>query len=261
MDIRKLKKGLRTVTAIKEVLYFDALCSTQKYAKDGISGNTLKEGSLIIACRQTGGYGRLGRKWDSPDGGLWFSVALKPGIPVRDLGKLIMLVALSMAESLEKESGVKAFIRWPNDILVDDRKIAGCIAETLADAGQKIWLVLGIGINVNNRIPKGLSGGAISMKEASGQEADTAALLCSLVKAIDAKYADFLAGRAGKYVKGYRRRSVFLGRRVRIRSGNREFTGLAEDIDTDGNLALKTGGGDTVKIFSADNIERVLTTE
>lgn len=254
MDIQKLKDSLNTKILGKEILSFDRVDSTQRYAKRIIDNGRAKDGGVIVAGGQTDGYGRCGRKWFSPPGGLWFSAILKKEMPVKDIGRLVPLLALSIVEMLENTADIKAFIKWPNDILVKDKKIAGSIVETIVKDNRIEWIIFGIGINVNNAIPKELAGNAVSLKEVIGKESDLMPLLSFLICSIESKYMDFLNDKCGSCLDKYRGKSMLLGKNVKVTQGEEVYSGMAEDVDIEGRLILKTNDGKVIRVIAADSV-------
>jgi BirA family biotin operon repressor/biotin-[acetyl-CoA-carboxylase] ligase len=238
----------------KEILRFDKIDSTQSYAKRIINEGNAKEGGVIIADEQTDGYGRCGRKWYSPDGGLWFSVMVRSEISIKDAGRLIPIIALSIVEMLEKVSGIEVAIRWPNDILIEGKKIAGCIVETLSEHNQIKWIIFGVGININNPIPEELEGDAISLKKVAHKEFNLTSLLSLLIGYIENKYMDFLDGKINKYWTRYKEKSVLLGNNVKITQGGKAYSGLVKDIDVEGKLILQSDNGRIIEIIAADTV-------
>lgn len=147
---------------------FLALGSTNDYLKH-LAESGAPEGTVIIAREQTAGKGRRGRSWASPKGGAWFSLLLRPPIPVEQAGCVAILIAVSLAHALRERWGVPVGIKWPNDMYVSGKKLGGILIE-LGSHGQQIeWLIAGIGINVNNELPPGMRIPATSLSRELGR--------------------------------------------------------------------------------------------
>ncbi len=131
---------------------FDQLSSTNDYLKQ-LAESGAPEGTVVIAREQTAGRGRLGRSWLSPKGGAWFSLLLRPPIPVEQAGCISVLIAVSLAHALREGWGVPVGVKWPNDLYVQGRKLGGILIELSSRLDKIEWLVAGIGINVNNELP------------------------------------------------------------------------------------------------------------
>ncbi|CAB49071.1 biotin--[acetyl-CoA-carboxylase] ligase [Pyrococcus abyssi] len=229
--------GLKTSVIGRTIIYFQEVASTNDYAK----AENLEEGTVIVADRQIKGHGRLERKWESPEGGLWMSVVLTPRVSQEDLPKIVFLGALAVVETL-REFSIDARIKWPNDVLVNYRKVAGVLVEA---KGEKV--ILGIGLNVNNKVPDG----ATSMKQELGSEIPMLNVFKTLVKTLDSLYLKFLES-PGKILERAKR-SMILGVRVKVLSdGEVEAEGIAEDVDEFGRLIVRLDDGRVKKILYGD---------
>jgi len=219
--------------------------STNEYAKE--IAEDVPEGTVVLARRQTSGKGRKGRYWASPEGGLWMSVILKPKTSIENVPKLVFVGALAVVDALAKY-GIPAEIKWPNDVLVEGRKIAGILSECRLDR----FAVLGIGLNVNNEIPEELEDSAVSMKGLLGFEVDLDEVLQRILRALSYWYSLFKSGRHREILDAVRRRSAVLGRHVRvIEDGEVLLEGTALDIDDDGALVVETDEG-TKRVLYGD---------
>ncbi|MCD6450221.1 MAG: biotin--[acetyl-CoA-carboxylase] ligase [Thermotogaceae bacterium] len=150
----------------EKIIRFDLIDSTNTYAIENYKH--LHDGDVIVARKQIRGRGRHGRNWHSPSGGLWFSVVFKPR-KIKNMNFYTKLVSVSLHEFLE-EIGIKTTIKWPNDILYKRKKLAGILTEGIYGGIKPEVIVVGIGLNVNNNIPKELSDVAISMREIKKEE-------------------------------------------------------------------------------------------
>jgi BirA family biotin operon repressor/biotin-[acetyl-CoA-carboxylase] ligase len=214
------------------------------------------EGFAVLADRQTAGRGRRGRSWASPAGlGLYTSILLRPQ-PLSARVPLLTLVAgLGVAEAIEEIAGVTTQLKWPNDVLVEGRKIAGILAET-ASADERVdHVVIGIGINVNHGpqdLPEGLFPAATSLSIATGKTLPRGELAAAVFNALDRWYHAFSDGRVEAILAAGRNRSAILGRPVEVFSDEEQWQGLAMDLDADGALLVQEDGGRLRRVIAGD---------
>jgi len=207
------------------------------------------EGVVVTATHQTGGRGRRGRPWwDEPGQSLLCSVLLRPTASMARVAQLSLVAGLAVAEAVEAVGQVPAGIKWPNDVLVQDRKVAGILLEAAASpGGQARHVVLGIGVNVNQAaFPEALAG-ATSLRLAAGRPLDPATVLARLLEQLGARYGQWRAAGLPPILAAWRPRAVTLGRIALAGDGQ---AGLAEDVAEDGALLVRLPDG---------TLERVLT--
>lgn len=235
----------RTRLIGRRLLAHEVLDSTQtEVARLAAAGEP--EGTVVTAEHQRAGRGRRGRVWlDAPGESLLVSVLLRPPIEVAQAPRLSLLAAVAVADALEP-MGLRAGIRWPNDILCEGRKVSGIVAEAHTAAGCLDHVIVGIGINVNQRaFPPEISHLAGSLALVTGRLHDRAGLLDGLLDAVDVRYAQFRSGGQSTILDDWRRRSVTLGRRVRGPDGRE---GEAVDVDPDGALVLRGADGAITRV-------------
>lgn len=227
--------------------YFPELPSTMDTAKD-LARKNCPDFTVVIAGRQTEGRGRLSRRWLSDDGGLYFTLVLRPEIPVPISSRVNFLASLTLAQLLREMYQIEAAVKWPNDILVDDRKISGMLSELEAEADRVFFINIGMGINVNND-PTGIEPGAISLKKLLGREISRTRLLAGFLDKFEnrLKNADF-----DNAISEWKQYTVTLQRPVRIVTQREVTEGLAVDVDENGALILKLADGSLKKIIYGD---------
>ena len=203
-------------------------------------------GLVIVADHQTAGRGRLGRAWVAPPGAsLLLSVLLRPTIPVDRRHVLVMTAGLAMAEAVEAETGVVAGLKWPNDLLVGDRKLAGILAEATGDA-----LVIGIGVNIEwHEVPEELRAIATACNLEGGRPTSRAAIVRTFLDGYAVRLTDLDAAR-----RDYEARLVTLGRRVRVEQLAGDVVGVARGVDASGHLLLDVDDGTRATITVGDVI-------
>lgn len=223
----------------------------ERLARDGV-----EEGAVVLAESQTRGRGRMGRRWESPSGcGLWFSVLLRPRIPLGASTQLTVMAAVAAARAIGQASGLEPEIKWPNDLHLRGRKCGGILLELGAESDQIHHVILGMGIDVNlsaSEIPSQLRSIATSLSLESGRRIDRPALAARLLEELDLAYHDVLEGRFGTIADEWERRCTTLGRWVSIRVGPREIHGLAEALDEQGALLLRTEHGRLERIIGGE---------
>lgn len=238
-------------TRFGEVRWFEDIGSTNDWvaeqAREGAA-----EGLVAVADHQSAGRGRRDRKWTAPPGSsLLFSVLLRPDLPASRLHLTTAAVALSAAAACTDLSGVGVDLKWPNDLLVGDRKLAGVLAESaVSEDGANAAVVVGIGINVNwpPVMPAEIAHLATALNRESGVEADRAGLLVSILENLDDYLDDWAA-----VSHDYQSRCATVGREVRVDLGEHgTVEGVAVGVTADGLLEVKDRKGRTISISVGD---------
>jgi BirA family biotin operon repressor/biotin-[acetyl-CoA-carboxylase] ligase len=233
-----LKRNLKVCKILK---YYKELASTQISVKK-LAEKNFDEGIIIIAEKQTNAYGRIKRKWNSNEGGLWFSILLKPLIRPEESSKVALILSIALNRTL-KEYKVDSEIKWSNDVLVNDKKIAGILVEMSAGQDRIDWLVIGIGININNTLPKELKNTSISLKEILGKEIDRAAFLASFLISFENIYDDFQNKGFSFFSDEYNDKLAYKNKSITIDDGYNIISGINLGIDKDGKFIVKTTNG------------------
>lgn len=227
----------------REILVFEETSSTNDIAarlgRDGHAG-----GVAIFAERQTAGRGRFGRQWDSQTGaGLWFSLLLRPPWPAAHWVRLTTWAGVAVAHAVEDATGRAARIKWPNDVLIDGRKIAGILTECSTDSAGKMFAVVGIGVNVNHDgFPAEIANRAASLRQVAGRRIDRPSLAAALLRELDSQLSE-VEPAFPHLIEEATQRSAILGGWVRLHAGDESVEGTAESLDADGNLLLRTADG------------------
>ncbi|MEW5994812.1 MAG: biotin--[acetyl-CoA-carboxylase] ligase [Candidatus Zixiibacteriota bacterium] len=257
MDVALLTSRLKTTPfAQGEIQYLPIAGSTNDVARD-LAEKGAPEGTIVIAESQTRGRGRLGRTWHSPPGtGLYFSIVLRPSLDPSDLPKITLLAGVAVAEAIEETTGLHPLIKWPNDLLLAGKKVAGILTELYGDITSP-YVILGIGINVHTRreefLPE-LQETATSLDMAGGQNISRANLLQAILTHLGRWYESFKKGAFQPILDAWRKRCVIIGARVRILSGEKELEGTVVDMDVAGALLLRDQAGQIQRILSGEVI-------
>ena len=239
----------------RDIQVFEQTTSTndviEKLARDGV-----KEGVVVFAESQTKGRGRLGRKWISPaHKGLWFSILLRPDLRPQETTQLTVASATALRRAIESETGLKPEIKWPNDIFIGGKKVAGILTELNAELDKVRYVILGIGIDVNldaGEFPAELKKIATSLKIEAGEIISRAELATAILRELDLDYARICAGKFTAVADEWEENCVTMGKNVTVQIGERKIRGRAESLDDDGALLLRTEHGHLERITGGD---------
>ncbi len=233
------------------VYYVEKCISTQDIAS-ALAEQGAHEGTIVLAEEMSGGRGRLGRKWYALRGGLWFTLILRPRV-VKDAQLLSLAVGLGLVKGIEKHLGTKTSLKWPNDVLYDERKLAGILVEGKIESNYIKYILVGIGLNVNNEIPAELRSTAISLKEIKGKSIPRIPLLRSILLQIDHYYVTLFEKKDYEEILSeWKKYSTTIGRTVKaVTIDGRIIVGKAVDVDKNGALVIETSHG-LEKIYAGD---------
>lgn len=231
----------------RKVIVKEEVSSTNDLAKSfAIDGE--EEGLVVTSRTQLAGRGRMGHAWVSPEGGLYLSVILRPKVPVQDMLRMTVLACVPVAETIEEASGCKTTVKWPNDVEIDGRKVAGLLVESASRGSDISFMVLGIGINLNvDTVNLGVPEAA-SVSACAGKELDREAFLNLLLYRLDTFYASFLKGTFE--MAAYNKRSSTIGTEVEVEVGGTSLIGKATGVDVTGALTIITPDGSTHRLTS-----------
>ena len=239
----------------RDIRVFEETTSTndviEKLARDQV-----KEGAVVFAESQTKGRGRMGRKWISPARkGLWFSILLRPDLTPQEATQLTVASATALRRAIEGNTGVKPAIKWPNDILIGGKKVAGILTELSAELDRVKHIILGIGVDVNlgaTEFPQDLRKIATSLKIESGKMISRADLAVRILRELDADYARVCGGKFEWVADEWEEHCGTMGELVTIQVGDRKIHGRAESLDDDGALLLRTEHGTLEHVIGGD---------
>ena len=252
---------MRLERLASSILFFPTIGSTNDVASECAQGDSAAgerghlEGLVVIADTQTSGRGRHGRVWVSPRGsGLYVSVLLTPAAgrvePLRATMLLTLAAGVGLVEGIEAATGLRADLKWPNDLVVGRRKLAGILAEATAGLNA---VIVGFGINVNAAaFPHELADQATSIESELGRAVDRWAVLAATLASLDARYDDLLDGRFDAILDAWRRRApASIGAKVTWQTSDGPMTGVTAGIDDHGALRVRVG----------DRVERIVSGE
>ena len=241
----------------RDIQVFEQTTSTndvvEKLARDGV-----KEGVVVFAESQTKGRGRLGRVWQSPTRkGLWFSILLRPNLRPQETTQLTVISATALRRAIKTVTGLTADIKWPNDLLIDGKKVVGILTEMSAEVDRVRHIIIGIGVDVNQNageFPEELRKIATSLKLEAGEEVCRAELATEILRELDLDYARVCAGKFPEVADEWEAACVTIGKNVTVHTGDRKFRGRAESLDDDGALLVRTEHGHLERIIGGDVI-------
>jgi BirA family biotin operon repressor/biotin-[acetyl-CoA-carboxylase] ligase len=233
----------------QSIHHFREISSTMDAARQ-LAKRAAREGTIVIAEVQTRGRGRLSREWLSPEGGIYFTLVLRPRISPAYAPRVNLMAGIAVATTIRKLFGLKAELKWPNDVLIEDKKVCGILAEMDAETDVVNFVNVGIGINVNTSMPR-FEKTATSLKDALGREISRKEFLCALVVEIE-RWLPLLM--KADLLEEWRRLSATLNKEVRVTSLGEEVTGRAIDIDATGALIVKDKDGSLRTVLVGDCI-------
>ncbi|MDD2702702.1 MAG: biotin--[acetyl-CoA-carboxylase] ligase [Candidatus Omnitrophica bacterium] len=247
----EIQPRLNTRIMARKILYFEALSSTMEIALKHAIAHA-PEGTLVVAESQTKGKGRLGRDWFSPKyKGIYLSLILRPEIAPREASILTLLAAVSICEAVKSTTGIDAQIKWPNDILIHNKKAGGILTELSAEMDKVFFIIIGMGLNVNND-KRSLYPGSTSLCEHMKEGISRLDVVCESLRRIEDNYLFFKRNGGQRILESWRNFNVTLGRRVRVVSHREQVEGEAVDIDSDGGLLVRGDSGLLDKFLAGD---------
>lgn len=238
----------------REVEYHNTIDSTNIRAKR-LAEEGADAGTLVVSDCQEAGRGRRGRSWVSPPGeNIFMSLILRPDIPPASASMVTLTAALAVREGIEETAGLSAFIKWPNDIVSNGKKLCGILTEMSAEMEGVHYVVVGIGINANIReFPEEVKETATSLALETGEKIVRSRLIAAIMKAFEKYYGEFIrCGDLSELAGVYNSYIVNRGGGVRVLDPNGEYTGRSLGIDKNGELLVKTDSGEIRKVISGE---------
>ncbi len=235
--------------------YFPKLDSTNDHARR-LAEQGEPQGSVVIAEQQTRGRGRLGRRWVSPAYvNLYCSFILRPTLAPMHAPQITLAAAVALADAIGDFSPVAPTIKWPNDILAGRKKLAGVLTETVSDSSKIVFVILGIGVNINfsaASMPADIRDRATSLSQLTGTMVSREAFLRRLIQDLDRCYGILEDSGFAALAPQWKARFELRERRVRVEMTDGTVTGRAVDIDSDGALIVETPDGERQRILAGD---------
>ena len=255
VSLGEITRGLKTEAVGKRIIFYPRVSSTQEVAR-GLAEQEAEEGTVVLAGEQTEGRGRWGRTWVSPPGsGLYLSVILRPRLSPSQITQIPLVASVGVAEAIRQATSLRPEIKWPNDVTVNGKKLAGILSELSVQGERTNYVILGIGINVNTDIqllPDKVRDAATSLAEETGGSVSRAKLLRCLLDELGVVYHEFITRGFASLRERWKLLSSTLGNLVRISNGAVEIEGKAVDIDPDGALIVQQQNGSRARITAGD---------
>ncbi|MDC0168396.1 biotin--[acetyl-CoA-carboxylase] ligase [Candidatus Nitrosopelagicus sp.] len=255
----EITTNLKTKVIGKRVHYFEEIDSTQNFAQQ-IASDEKENGAIIIAEKQTSGRGRLNRKWTSPKGGISFSLIIHPKFDVSSSTLIPILSAVALSKSIKSILGIETQVKWPNDITMNGKKVAGILVDASFQANSIDYLILGVGINFDidvKKLEKKLSKtpnfyGVNSLRK-KDDKTPPKLLLKEFLLQLEKNLSQLDNGEKTKIIREWMKKAAGIGKKITINTENGKISGISQGIDNDGALKLKTRK-EIKKIFVGDVI-------
>ncbi len=250
----EIQFGLAAKIIGKKIVYYDTVNSTMDVAF-GLGMNKAPEGTVVLSEGQSKGRGRMGREWASPKGkGIYASIILRPRLTPTQAAKLTLLSGVAICGAIKNKTNCDARIKWPNDILIHGKKVAGILTELSAETDRVKFVVIGIGLNVNSKSDS-LPVGATSLRSELKKQISRVELLQEILQEMEKWYECLEKKGFAPVIKKWKELSVTLGKRVRVIDPNGDIEGEAVDIDEDGGLVIRKDSGVFVKRMAGDVLQ------
>ena len=253
----EITRDLKTQLIGKRVYYFEEIDSTQNFAQN-IAADKKENGTIIIAEKQTSGRGRLDRKWTSPKGGIWFSLIIHPKFDVSSSTLIPILSAVALSKSIKSVLDIETEVKWPNDITMNGKKVAGVLVDASFQTNSIDYLILGIGINfdidtkkLEKRLTKTPNFYGIDSLRGKEDKTPPKKLLKEFLLQFEKNLFQLDKGEKSKIIKEWTKRAAGIGKKITINTSNGKISGISQGIDNDGALKVKTRN-EIKKIYVGD---------
>ena len=253
----EITRDLKTKLIGKRVYYFEEIDSTQNFAQN-IAADKKENGTRMIAEKQTSGRGRLDRKWTSPKGGIWFSLIIHPKFDVSSSTLIPILSAVALSKSIKSVLDIETEVKWPNDITMNGKKVAGVLVDASFQTNSIDYLILGIGINfdidakkLEKRLTKTPNFYGIDSLRGKEDKTPPKTLLKEFLLQFEKNLFQLDKGEKSKIIKEWTKRAAGIGEKITINTSNEKISGISQGIDNDGALKIKTKN-ETKKIYVGD---------
>lgn len=254
LSYSELKSRIRNNWAGSEIYYYEETGSTNIDAKR-LGEEGAAHGTIVVADKQNAGRGRRGRVWQSPAGkDIYFTILLRPSFEPDKASGLTLVMALSVAQAVERKCSLKAGIKWPNDVVLNGKKICGILTEMNMETDYIQHVVIGVGINVNlDEMPEEISQTATSILWESGEKTARAELLQEVLARFEENYGMYEKELDLSYMREeYNSHLVNVGKQVKVLDPKGEFEGIARGINASGELLIETPDGKVAEVYAGE---------
>ena len=253
----EISKDLNTKYIGKELFVFNEVSSTNTLARF-LSMNGIADGSVIISEKQTNARGRSGKSWESPLGGVWLSIVLNPHVDYAKLPLITLATGVAVAKTLEKVGVENPEIKWPNDIMINDKKVCGILTEAVAKFNTIENVIIGVGIDANLEIedfPEELQEGTTTLEKELGRKGNENLLIKMFLEEFEKISEMFIHEKYEEILKEWRKRSYTIGKIVEVRKPfNKYYDGYVVGISREGALVVEKIDGSLEKVISGECI-------
>ncbi len=243
---QEIRYNLRSKILGQEIHSYKVLKSTNDLAYS-LAEDGAPEGTLVLTEKQTKGKGRLGRSWHSPPQlGIWMSLILRPALFPSQAAGISIAASLALVLTTQELTGLSAFIKWPNDLIINNKKFCGILTELSAELDKINFVILGVGVNINHSakdFPRSLRDIATSLKIESGKKISRVDFLKRFLEKFEKIYLQYKKSGLLTFKEEYLRHFYLLGKKIKIQTGNEILEGKAENLDDNGALILRTKEG------------------
>ena len=255
LDETRLRAAFAGRALGRSLRLYESVGSTQNEARSwAVAG--APHGALVIAEEQRSGRGRMGRAWHSPKGkGLWLSMVLRTGLTLEQAPHLTFVTAVAVCRAIRQATGTDARLKWPNDVLIGRRKVAGILVELQTDGPRVQSMIVGIGISVNleaSDFPEELNAKATSLLEAAGERFDRTELAAKVVQSVEEMVGFYLKEGFPPVASLWEALSDTLGNPVSVATALGNVAGTALRLDESGALVVRTDDGQERRLYSGD---------
>ncbi len=252
IDTDKVMKDLHCDNIGKKLIILKSTDSTNNEIKK-IAALGEESGTVVTAETQTSGRGRFGRQWSSDKGGLYFSILLRTDLPPSNIAAITLAAGYAVCLAVREYTGLDARIKWPNDIIVENRKICGILTEIAAQSDSIDYIIIGIGININNtEFPDEIKHKASSIHLETNKNIDKSDFFRTVLIYLDKVISSFLISISIDDMSSFKRICATIGREVSVKRGDTVLTGIAKDITPLGELVIETENTREIKISSGE---------
>lgn len=252
LDEEDITNGLETTLVGKKLILLDEVDSTNEEVKR-LAAQGAEDGTVVAAEHQTSGRGRFGRVWDSDNGGLYFTILLRPELPPSDIASITLAAGYGVCLAVREYSGADARIKWPNDVIIGNRKICGILTEMAAQSDRIDYVAIGIGINLNHRLfPEEIAYKATSLLLETGKQVDRSTFLALVLNHLDKVLTRFLVSLSVEDLDDFKAICATIGRRVEVDRAGSKLSGIATDITSGGELVVTDDDGVNVVVGSGE---------
>lgn len=257
IKVEDIQEDLNTDFIGKNIYIYKEVMSTNTVAKF-LSANNVENGTVIISEKQSDAKGRLGRSWQSPLGGIWLSIIINPNVDHSKIPMITLATGVSVAKTLEKLGIENPEIKWPNDVMINGKKVCGILTEAIATFNTIENVIIGVGIDANidiNSLPEELQEGTTTLSRELGNEVSESEVIKIFLEEFEKVGGEFISGGYENILKEWRKRSYSIGKIVEVKKPfSKSYDGYVLGISREGSLVVEKIDGTIEKVISGECI-------